>query len=138
MTIDKTKFNSKRDWRIFGFGLAVILSVVASVMLYKESSHYYHFYGAAGLVAFLAAVLPVALKPLYIVFSYMGAGMGWMMTRVILTLLYYLILTPITLLSKIVGKRFLQLDFSRKADSYWIENEPPNDEERKLSYENQF
>ncbi len=138
MSIDKTKFNSKRDWRIFGFGLAVILAIVASVMFFKESQLYYYFYGAAGLVALLAAVLPIVLKPIYILFSYIGAAMGWIMTRVILTILYYLILTPITLISKIVRKQFLQLDFSRKAESYWIENETQSDEQWKLSYENQF
>ncbi len=95
--MDKTKFNKKSDWRNFGFVLAVFLSVVATVLLLKGSGLYGYFYGGGVLAAFLALVLPVVLKPVFIVFTYVGLAMGFVMTRLILGSLFYLVVTPMTL-----------------------------------------
>ena len=61
--------------------------------------------------------------------------LGWVMTRVILSLVFYLILTPISLLTKIFGEDFLGLK-EKDVDSYW--NLRNSVTELNQDYEKQF
>ena len=61
---------------------------------------------------------------------------GWIMTRIILILLYFILVTPIGLLFRLFGKQFLDLRGDENQKSYWdlrIE-----EEKTKNRYENQF
>lgn len=62
--------------------------------------------------------------------------LGWVMTRVILALVFYLVLTPIALLGRAFGEQFLHLKKSPESTSYWVrKSEPPR---QKSDYERQF
>jgi len=51
--------------------------------------------------------------------------MGFVMTRVILAVLFYLIITPISFVSKLFQKDFLNLKIEKEKKSYWnLKNEP--------------
>jgi hypothetical protein len=58
------------------------------------------------------------------------------MTRVILTVLFYLVLTPIAVTARLFGKQFLDLSFRDPKDSYWVLREKDSSKER--NYEAQF
>jgi len=109
----------KSDWRKFGVGLSIILVVIGTVQLLTGSSLYRWTYLVAGMILLAALFLPVILKPLYILFSYIGFVLGWIMTRVILSVLFFLIITPIGLISRLVGKRYLQTGFRTGDETYW-------------------
>ncbi len=130
--MDKSKFNELKEWRNFGIGLGVILAVIATVQLIMKTPLqinnipvYVFFYGAAVLSFVLALVLPILLKPVYILFMYIGFGLGFVMTRLILGILFYLIITPIGWLGRLFGKRFLDTGFKRDRDSYWLPSPDP-------------
>ena len=61
---------------------------------------------------------------------------GWFMTRIILSLLFYLIITPIGLLAKIFTKDFLDLKKQAVNDSYW--NKRDSNTEKNQNYEKQY
>jgi hypothetical protein len=83
-----------------------------------------------------AAVSPVILRPLNKIWMTIAIILGWFMTRVILSILFYLVLTPMGWIAKIVGKEFLDINWKRKSDSYWIKRKKINIE--KIDYERQF
>ena len=85
---------------------------------------------------FLGLVTPSLLKPIQKVWMSLAIVIGWFVTRVILTVLFYLVVTPIGLVAKLSGKRFLDINFDRGVDSYWIPRETTKFNKR--SYENQF
>jgi hypothetical protein len=58
------------------------------------------------------------------------------MTRVILSLLFYLIITPIGLFLRILGKDLLGLKEEKNQKSYW--NMRNSEKEQKQNYEKQF
>jgi hypothetical protein len=62
--------------------------------------------------------------------------MGFVISRVILTMLYYLVLTPIGLVAKIVGKKFIPLGFDKSATTYWEKRE--NTAKQQIDYDRQF
>jgi hypothetical protein len=137
--MDKSKFNIKNEWKKFGIALGIILSIVATILLIKGKALYFYFYGA-GLVFVLAALaIPIVIKPVFILFMYIAHVLGFVMTRLILCILYYLVITPMSLLGRLFGKKFLDVKFSRKEVSYWIESGTGTGEIQGVeNYENQF
>ena len=118
--MDKSKFNDKREWRKFGIALAVSLFIISAVQYFKQIELYSYFL-AAGIILILSSlILPILIKPVFILFSYIGFAMGWLMTRVILFILFYLFITPISILARKFGNRFLDLRFDRSKESYWL------------------
>ncbi len=59
------------------------------------------------------------LKPIYLVWMTFAVILGWIMTRVILTAIFYLIVTPISLIAKLFRHKFLDLTFRTENDTYW-------------------
>jgi hypothetical protein len=118
--MDKSKFNDKMEWRKFGIALAVLLFVISAVQYFKQIELYSYFLVASVLFLLSALALPILIKPVFIVFSYIGFGMGWVMTRIILFILFYLFITPISILARKFGNRFLNLRFDRSKESYWL------------------
>ena len=64
-----------------------------------------------------------------------AAILGWIMTRVILSLVFYLIITPIGLITKMIGEDFLAIK-KKNSDSYW--NHRDSSKELYQDYEKQF
>jgi hypothetical protein len=75
---------------------------------------------AAGACGVLAAVAPACLRPLYVVLSLLGAPIGFVVSYVILAIIYYGILTPIGLVMRLVGRDPLHRKFDRSAGTYWV------------------
>lgn len=63
--------------------------------------------------------------------------LGWLMTKVLLSIIFYGVVMPIGIISKIFGKRFLDLEIDKLKASYWdyrdIDKAPQKD-----YYEKQF
>jgi len=87
--------------------------------------------GAGGLLGLTGT--PAAL-PLY--WAWMGFAFvaGSVMSRVVLALFYYLIVTPVGLAMRLIGRDKLALR-RRQATSYWVDLELPDDPSR---FERQF
>jgi predicted membrane protein len=134
--MDTRKFNNKKEWRNFGFGLAGIVILIMIIQLFLKHEFFWSLLVISLLLLLFSLLVPVVLKPLYIIFSYIGLVFGWIMTRFTITLLFYLVLTPIGLMAKIFGKKFLDIDFKKKRDSYWKEVSASRID--KSSYEKQF
>ncbi len=65
-------------------------------------------------------VNPKLLRSIYKIWMGFAFALGWVISRIILTILFYLILTPIGTLAKVFGKKFLNVNFNNKAKSYWM------------------
>jgi hypothetical protein len=51
---------------------------------------------------------------------WLAAGLGWWVSRVVLFVIFFLVLTPVALLARLLGKRFLDLGRGGQAKSYWV------------------
>ena len=78
-------------------------------------------------IAFLlaAAAYPRILAPLNRIWTRLGAFLHRIANFVILTLLFYLVITPMGLALRLLGKDPLRLRFEPGVRSYWIERRPP-------------
>ena len=82
----------------------------------------------------MGLVLPVLLKPVYIVWMRFAFILGWINTRIILVILFYLIFTPAGLLMRLF--KIDLLERNNRADSYWKKKEKTGCDP--LDYERRF
>lgn len=81
----------------------------------------------AASAAFLVAALlrPQILHPLNVAWTWLGVQMGRVVTPIVLALLFFVVVTPIAVLMRVLGKRPLKLRWEPGAESYWIHRQPP-------------
>jgi hypothetical protein len=81
-------------------------------------------------------IFPKGLGPLYSGWMALSNLLGWVMTRVVLFISYFLVLTPLGLAQRIFRKDSLNLKWKRDWKSYWVQKErKPSDTS---SYEKQY
>ena len=127
---------AKKDIRSFGVTFGIIFLIIAGFLYYQEKNSFQLFIYLAGSFSFLGLILPIILKPVYMIWMIFAVILGWFMTRVILSLLFYLIITPIGLVLRLRGKDLLDLKEQKNQKSYWNMRNP--DKEQNQDYEKQF
>jgi hypothetical protein len=109
--------------RNFGITFLVILSAVGGFLLYKGRPVGYAFVGCGALFFFLGMWAPGGLRGIYRVWMGLAVVLGYFMSRIILSLLFYLVVTPIGLAMRLMGKDMLNRKWDPNADSYWIKRD---------------
>ena len=118
--IDQIKNISKtrKDFKNFGLVIGTILIIIYFLTGYFDDSYMMNllFIGLSFIV--LGIIFPPLLKPIYIVWMAFALALGWIMTRIILSILFFVIISPLGIFARIVGKDFLNI---RKTfvKSYW-------------------
>ncbi|MBU0529150.1 sxtJ [bacterium] len=113
----------KQEIRKFGFLVGGVLIAISIFMLWKALSYYQLVFVIGALFILLGIFIPKILKPIYIIWMTFATILGWIMTRVILIILFYLIVTPIGLIARIFGAKFLDLSWQSNVKSYWNRRE---------------
>ena len=111
---------SDRDLRKFGLMVGGVFALLGLLFLWRHPGRSPYFLWPGGLLMVLGATLPRALKWVYVAWMSVAFVLGFVMAHVILTLLFYLVLTPIGLVARLFGQDFLSLKLDRAAKSYWI------------------
>ena len=128
--------SEKRDLRNFGITVGIILLIISGFLFWKEKESFPIFL-AIGITLLLTAIaIPVFLKPFYWIWMIFAIILGWVMTRVILSLLFYVMFTSIGLTLRFFGKQFLELRWDKSKESYW--NYRTNEHLQNENYEKQF
>ena len=128
--------SEKSDLRNFGITISVILLIIAGFLFWKEKESFQILFTFGVTLCILGIAIPFILKPIYWVWMIFATILGWIMTRVILSLLFYIIFTPIGLIPRFFGKQFLELRWDKSKESYW--NYRTNERLIKENYEKQF
>ena len=128
--------SEKSDLRKFGITIGIILVMIAGFLFWKEKESFQIFLTVGAVLCIFGVVIPVILKPIYWIWMIFATILGWIMTRIILSILFYVILTPIGLIPRLFGKQFLELKWNRTNRTYW--NYRSGDVIEKEKYEQQF
>jgi hypothetical protein len=128
--------SEKSDVRKFGITIGVILLIIAGFLFWKEKESFQILLTFGITFCILGIAIPFILKPIYWVWMIFATILGWIMTRVILSLLFYIIFTPIGLILRFFGKQFLELRWDKSKQSYW--HFKTNEHLKKENYEKQF
>jgi hypothetical protein len=64
----------------------------------------------------------------------MAFAMGWVMSRVLLIVLFYLVVVPTGVIARLAHKHFMAIDFRTKKDTYWL----PKTDSHQENYEKMY
>jgi hypothetical protein len=107
-------------WMLAGLGLAA--AAFATWRHHPVRAAYAGAGGAAALaIAFLARRAWLAV---FRAWMKLAEGLAWVSTRVILTIFYFVILTPFALVRRIAGKPTLDTAWHDGKTTYWVPRDP--------------
>ena len=75
----------------------------------------------AGILWVPALIMPGLLRPIYTTWMKIGHGLGWINTRIILGVLFYVMILPMGLIMRLFGKDPMSRKRDKSASSYRIE-----------------
>jgi Saxitoxin biosynthesis operon protein SxtJ len=113
---------SKNDLRKFGLIFSIVVAGLFGLLLpflFSKEMPLWPWYVAAiitGCAFFLPQILIIIYKP----WMKFGAVAGWINTRIILMILFYVILTPTGLLMRLFGKDPMTREFDEECESYRV------------------
>jgi hypothetical protein len=110
---------SPRALRRFGLmvGLAILLLGGVFVWRHRGAGWPLIFVGAVLILS--AGLAPQTLKWIHGPWMIVALALGWVMTRVLLTIVFFLVVTPIGLIQRLFGKRLIEVAFRTDAATYW-------------------
>lgn len=127
---------SPRALRRFGLTLGSALLLLGAFLFWRRHGGAGLLFASLGaLLLILAGIAPVLLKWVHGPWMILSLALGWVMTRVLLTVAFFLIVTPIGLLQRLFGKLPLEIAFRTGATSYW---QPRTAQPLPADYEKQF
>ena len=94
---------------IFAFGLGEARTVVAGTIA-----------GLGLLAAFFSVVYPKANLPIYLGLTVIAFPIGFVVSYVIMGTLFYVLITPVALFFRLIGRDPLHRRFEPEAESYWV------------------
>lgn len=117
---------SRRALRQFGLVVGGVFAAGAALWAWRNGAGPVVWtVGAVGAaLAALGALVPVALRGAYLGWMALALALGWLMTRVILTLVWALVFVPVGLLFKLTGRDALRRRPDPDAETYWQPREP--------------
>jgi len=110
--------------RKFGITMAVVLSIIGLFLLWYDRTAWIYLFGIAALFLLSALTSPRILIPIEWLWMKLGRYLGYVSTGLILTITFFLVITPIGLLGRLFGRDPLHLKFDKQSDSYWTPVDP--------------
>ena len=130
--------SDKWEQRKFGLLMGVIIALIGLVRwaIHGFSDFPVYFFVVAGVFFGLGLVAPVALKPVFLAWMKLAVVLNWIMTRVMLGLAFYLMITPVRFVIKVFGEDPLKRAYLPEVETYWEEAEDQPEEFDR--YRNQY
>lgn len=125
---------SKKELAWFGLLLMAFMGLIGLIVWRATGSLYAprYIWGAGVALAAVYYAVPPLRRPMFLGWMYAAYPIGWVVSHVLLGIIYFAILTPIGLLMRAVGYDPMERRFDRAASTYWVERERNTDPGRYL------
>jgi len=115
--------NKKEVWELRKFGLLMttVSAIFCGITYLRDHPTAATVFGAIGASFIVMQLVLPLMKGTRFVWMKFAHGLGWFNSRVILTIVFFLVITPIGLVMRLIGKRPLDLAFRDGKPSAWKE-----------------
>jgi hypothetical protein len=120
--IDLNLNPSRKELKWFSIGLVIFSGLVGWFVYHKSGSMGWTL-GVAGTIAALGLIgcaIPTVARWVYVPWVLAAYPIGWTVSHVLLGVIFYLIVTPMGLLMRLLGRDPMQRKFDPDARTYWI------------------
>jgi len=122
---------TREEVRKFGILFGVVFAALAVYLRYAGNGYWYWSLIASGVVMMMGYLAYPLLRPAYLVWMKFAYVLGWINTRILLGIFFFLVLTPIGMVLRVTGKDLLNERIDKSATTYWLKREKaPFDPER--------
>ncbi len=128
--------SDKKKLREFGLTIGIVLLILGGLAMWRGRLTAPYLLAAGTAFIALGLTIPAILKPLQKLWMGLGMVLGFFVSRIVISVLFYFVITPIGLLMKLLGKDLLDERIDKARDSYWHERDVAM--KSKESYENQY
>jgi hypothetical protein len=128
---------STRQLNVFGFIWLLFFATVGGILLNSGSSVLVAalVWGVSVLVPAVGWIVPEFMRIIYVGMAYATYPIGFVVSYLIMLVVYYLVLSPIGLVMRLFGHDPMNRHFDESADTYWC----PRDQDDSLTaYFRQF
>ena len=126
-----------QELRKFGITVGGVFGLLALWFWWRHKPFYPFLLIPAAPLLVLGLIYPKTLRGVYLAWMSLALVLGLIVSTVVLTLFFYLIVTPIGLLARLLGNDFLNRKWDRQAASYWIPRDRSAPRQNR-DYEQQF
>ncbi|PJE64602.1 MAG: hypothetical protein COU90_02060 [Candidatus Ryanbacteria bacterium CG10_big_fil_rev_8_21_14_0_10_43_42] len=127
--------SSDADVKNFCRVIGIVSAVIGGWLLWHGDEYALLLLGVSFILIVGGIIAPWALRPLQKLWMAGAIILGWIITRIILAILFYGIVTPIGVGARFLGKRFLTGIKREEQTSYWVMR---TEDVTKEKYERQF
>lgn len=122
----------RKQLRQFGFVALAAFGLLGGVILWRGGlfgadfgargpAVAYVLWGIGVLSAFFSTVAPEANRPLFVALQVVAFPIGWVLSHVVLAVVFFGILTPVGLVFRLIGRDPLAKRFDSNERSYWVD-----------------
>ncbi len=132
----------QRTLKQFGWISLVAFGALGALAWWKHKFLFFHLsdsaahttayvlWAIAGLSAVLGVVAPMVLQPLFVGLMLIALPIGFVLSHVILFIVFFVFFTPLGLVMRLFGYDPMRKRFDRQAKTYWLEREVVTDPKR--------
>jgi hypothetical protein len=130
--IEINKNPSRKELLWFGTLIPIFFGIVGGLLYWRlekpDAGRW--IWMAAAAVTLLYFVIPPLRRLIYLGWMYAAFPIGFVISYLVMILIFYVVVTPIGLAMRLMGRDSMCRGFEPAADSYWVEREGKSSQER--------
>ena len=116
---------TRKELRHFGLLVGAVFTVISLwPLVFRGDSLRLWAVGIGGLLIACGGILPQLLAPIHKGWMWVGHILGWINTRILLSIVYYAMVTPIGLVRRLMGKDTMRQAFAESSTTYRVIRSP--------------
>jgi len=110
---------SKQSDKNFGLVFAAVFLIIAILEYSFSGSMNFILIGLATICSILSIFIPSVLRPFNRLWLKFGLFLSKIMNPIIMSIIFFLVVTPIGICMRLIGKRTLDIGSGPKKNTYW-------------------
>jgi len=130
--IEINKNPSQKELAWFGLMFLAFFGLIGGFVWWRFEAQTAAFtlWGVAAAIVAVYYAVPSVRKPIYLGWLYAAFPIGWVISHVVMGVIYFLVITPFALVFKVIGRDALNQKIDKNAKSYWVEHRTGGDPQR--------
>ena len=112
--------NEKVNNRSFGILFFIVFLIIGFYPMYKGENPNIFFLVLSLPFIILGLLNSKILTPFNMAWIKLGEILGLIIAPIVMAIVYFIVLTPISLIVRVFGKDILNMKLDKKLESYWI------------------
>ena len=116
---------TRKELRQFGLLVGAVFTVIGLwPLVFRGEPLRLWAIGIGGLLIAFGGILPQLLAPVHKGWMWVGHILGWINTRILLSIVFYALVTPIGLVFRLMGKDTMRQAFAESSTTYRVVRSP--------------